>query len=173
MGCGCNECTGTAVTVGAKGDPGATGTTGATGATGLGILPIIDGTTATIALVASDTGSFILLDRPTGIVVTLPSSPPDGTIYTFQIAQSASGGTYVINVNGAGLDTIAGFVYMNKASTAPALFTATVGVATQIAMNETTTGGLVGGNFTLVFNANKWYTSGDLFGSGAVSTPFS
>lgn len=182
--CTCSKCGDiTTLTVGPKGDPGATGATGpagaagatgATGPAGLATMSVLDAKTATVTLNGTtDSGTLVILDRAIGIVVTLPSVPANGTNYTFQVGTSASGGSYVINVNGAGLDTLAGFIYMNKAATAPALFAAVVGASTQMTMNETTTGGLVGGNITMVYNSNKWYVSGSLFGSGAVATPFS
>ncbi len=177
--CNCSSCGDiTTLTLGPKGDKGDTGAAGpagaqgATGPAGLATLPVIDGSTATVTLNGTtDTGSFILLDRPAGVVVGLPSAPAAGTNYTFQIAQNASGGSYVINVNGIGLDVFSGYVYLGKSATVPTLFTTTTGI--QMTLNSDTTGGLVGGKFSLVFKSNKWNVSGTLYGSGTLATPFS
>ena len=162
--CGCNI----TLSVGEKGDTGATGATGATGSagatgatgeTGLGTLGIIDGTTATVALLEADTGSTLYFERATGVVVTLPDSPAEGTNYTFEVLTDVTSNAYTINTGGFGLDVIEGYLYGKKAATADELFLATTDA--QISMNGTTSGGTKGTSFTLVHDGvSTWNVSG-------------
>lgn len=157
---------------GDKGDTGPAGTNGTNGTNATGTLtPVVDVVTVNVALTAADTGKLILFDRPDGITVTLPDTPPDGTYYTFEIKDPLTVLPYVINTTAG--DLLAGFVYMKKAATADAIFSP-VAPSTQISMNGTTTGGQIGTSFRLTFDGiDTWWVSGYIYGSGAVATPFS
>jgi len=165
--CGC-EIT---VQVGEKGDTGATGATGPAGPSG-GLPDVLIGTTANITLSADDTGGILYPNRSEGIVYTLPDQPAAGTNYTIEPKATAGAGPYVINAGVAGLDVIDGFVYMKVAGAPEVQYLATN--ATQISMNGTTTGGIIGTSFKLVYDGvDTWQVSGYMFGSGAIATPFS
>jgi len=160
--CNCNI----ELTVGPKGDP------GVDGADGQPFIDVIPATSATLDLTEAQSGGRIMLDRAAGVVVTLPSSPAGGTNFTFEISTSVTSNAYTINTNGAGLDAIEGYLYMKKDATADAIFIASTD--TQISMNGTTSGGLIGTTFTLIHDGvSTWDTSGFTRGSGVVITPFS
>jgi len=174
--CTCSKCLNDITFAqGEKGDTGATGapgTNGTNGTNGTGTLtPVVEMITATVALTAADTGKMIYFNRPAGIVVTLPDTPPDGTNFTFEVIQPLTVLPYTINTTAG--DTIEGAVFMAKAGAVSTLFAA-VPPITQISMNGSTSGGLVGTSFKMVFDGvDTWRTSGTIYGSGATITPFS
>lgn len=175
-GCNCN-CDATTVLQGEKGDPGEAGPAGSNGTNGTNatgtLTPVLDVVTATVALTAADTGSIVYFDRTAGVVATLPSQPPEGTNYTFETLVAATTGPYTINTNGAGLDQLGGFMYMKETATIDVLFTV-VPPMTQISLNGTTTGGLIGTSFKLTHDGvDTWSVSGYTTGSGVTVTPFS
>jgi len=179
--CTCSKCLNDLVfSVGEKGDTGATGATGPAGANGTNgtnatgtLTPVLDVITATVALTAADTGSVVYFDRAAGVVATLPSQPPEGTNFTFEVLTAAGAGPYTINTNGTGLDQLGGFMYMKETATIDVLFTV-VPPMTQISLNGSTTGGLLGTSFKLTHDGvDTWNVSGYTTGSGATTTPFS
>nr|WP_298657531.1 hypothetical protein [uncultured Flavobacterium sp.] len=173
--CNCRNCrcSSTTVQVGPVGDTGATGAAGATGATGGQIEMTIPITSGTATLLETQTGGKVILDRAAGAIIGLPNTPADGTNYTFITKTDLSSNNYVINAGDAGLDSMFGYVYAKKAGTADEIFQ--TASATHITMNGTTTGGDVGTNLKLSYDAtnNRWYVSGSIQGSGALGTPFS
>jgi len=164
----CGTCGKIYSSVGPKGDPGADGASGA-------LKPVIVADAATLTLNGpTDSGSLILLDRAAGTIVTLPDTPANGTNYTFQVKTDVTSNNYQINTGVAGLDLLSGYVYNDKAGSLPAIVSPDPAHDTSITMNGSTTGGLVGTNFTLTFDGtNLWNISGTVRGSGTMTTPFS
>lgn len=160
---GCQTGCSIVIPVGEKGDSGTNST---------GIQSV---TTATASLSATDSGDLILFNRSTGSTITLPESPDVGTYYDFQVVTELSSGNYIIQADGS--DVINGYIYGNKASTAPELFKADAALTdTTMTMNGTTTGGLIGTDFRLTYTDatnNTWTASGVTYGSGTLVEPWS
>ena len=174
--CGCSgncNCNDINYSRGEKGDTGATGATGTTGATGGQIETTIPVTSGTITLTELQTGGKVILDRAAGSVITLPDTPDDGTNYTFMTKTDLTSNNYQIDAGVNGLDSFYGYVYAKKAGTADEIFQ--TASATHITMNGTTTGGDIGTNIKMSYDAtnNRWFVSGSYQGSGVLATPFS
>ena len=158
----CNTCSSSIVIPeGEKGDPGSSSA------------GVIDVTSASYTLDASQTGSTVLLDRAAGSDITLPTTPVVGTYYDFVVTTSVTSNDYSVNLGSAG-ENFNGFLYGDKAATASELFTPSALGTSMISMNGTTTGGLVGTEFTVMYtSANYWTVTGNFYGSGSLATPFS
>lgn len=170
--CTCSKCLNEITySLGEKGDQGEDGPQGPVGPSGA--LPdVLIGTTANVTLSADNTGGIVYPDRAAGIVYTLPDQPAAGTNFTIEPTTTPSGGPYVINAGIAGLDIIEGFVYMKVSGSPDTKYIASSD--TQISLNGTTTGGIVGSSIKLVYDGvSVWQTSGYLSGSGSIATPFS
>jgi len=165
----CGSCGKVYSSIGPKGDK---GDTGATGAAGTALRETTLANQATISLTGPDTGKLVLLDRATGVDLSLPEAPADGTNFTFQTKTDPSGGVYAINAQGT--DIFAGFVYSKVTGAVDTLFSATLGTEDQIALNGSTSGGLIGTDITIIYRADgaTWYTSGVNQATGVVITPF-
>lgn len=168
----CGSCGKIYTTVGPKGDTGATGAAGTNGTNASALMPTTLANQASVTLTGPDTGKLVLLDRATGVDLFLPAAPADGTNFTFQTKTDPSGGVYAINASGT--DIFAGFVYAKASGAVDTLFSATAGTETQIALNGTTSGGLIGTDITIIYRLDgaAWYTSGVNRSSGVVITPF-
>ena len=171
----CTECGKIYSSVGPKGDKGDTGAAGSNGTPGTNASALMPTTLAnqtTLTLTGADTGELILLDRATGVDIFLPEAPADGTNFTFQTKTDPSGGVYAINAQGT--DIFAGFVHSKVTGAVDTLFSATIGTEDQIALNGSTSGGLIGTDIKVVYRADgaAWYTSGVNQASGSVITPF-
>lgn len=169
--CTCSKCLSEiSYGIGEKGDAGATGPAGATGGT---TQETIIANTGTVALLEAQTGAKVVFDRASGVIATLPSTPADGTNFTFITKTDLSSNNYQIDAGTAGLDVMNGYLFAKKAATADEIFnTAT---ATHITMNGTTTGGDRGTEVKVSYSSaeNIWYVTGHFYGSGALTSPFS
>lgn len=172
--CNCSNCPPIVSTKGDKGDPGAKGNTGDPGPSGpSGALPIvIDVTGTTQALTPDQTGALVILDRAAGSIVALPTAPPVGTNYDFTVGTSVTSNTYQVVANGS--DKLTGFMFTGKSAADNSLFTPDASLLdTTISMNGSTTGGLIGTKFNLIYTAaNKWTVSGFNYGSGSLASSF-
>lgn len=147
-----------------------TGLKGKKGDPGRSLAGVSVPTTATYALSVADSGTMINLSRPTGLSITLPTAPTDGTYYEFTVVKDVTSNTYDIL---SGTITLEGSLFAMKAADYPA-FSKPVSTDNKITMNGSTTGGLVGTNFRLVYSATdrKWIVSGNTYGSGVLATSF-
>lgn len=157
--CDCNALISTSK--GEKGDPGRT----------LAGTELI-ASAASEALTVDDNGIVIYLSNATGKEYTLPSAPTNGTFYEFSVYTSVTSNAY--NILASGTDTFSGSLLSSKAADHSSLFSP-VSTDNKISLNGTTTGGLIGTNFRVVYLSvqRKWFVSGDNYGSGALATPFS
>jgi hypothetical protein len=169
-GCGCSSKISSSV--GPKGDTGAAGARGETGATGPkgdpgGTPEVTPVTTPSVTLTGTDSGT-VLLNRPAGSDIQLPTAPADGTFYSIQVVSETIAG---YNIATGGTDVFAGYINMNKAGDYPIVYPA-AGTETNISLNGSTSGGLIGTNINIVYSNGVWQTSGQTMGSGATITPF-
>ena len=105
--------------------------------------------------------------------MTLPTDPTVGTYYDFIVGTAVTSNDYSVNLGSAG-ENFNGFLYGNKAATAPELFTPSALGTSSISMNGTTTGGLVGTAFTVMYtDTNVWTITGSFYGSGTLANPVS
>lgn len=167
--CGCNNGNLTIL----KGDKGDTGAAGSFS----GELVITSGSGATVTLTVSQSGQTILLDRGSGIAITLPtvaSADAIGTFFDFQVYVSMIGpSTYTIT-SFAATELFTGYIMMSAAAADDTLFSPNGTTHDTFTMNGSTQGGLIGTTFRVTCIAvNTWFFSGQVRGSGVVVTPFS
>lgn len=172
--CQCNNCNcadAVSYQKGEKGDPGAAG---ADGSSGVGDIELLTGATKTVA--STDSGTLYILDRADGIAITIPSDPADAFWVEFEVKTDVTSNSYSITLtNGSGTELLAGFLFGKKASTADERFLPDLSNDVIISMNGSTTGGLRGTAFRMVYDKPnvRWYVSGQFYGSGSLATPFS
>ena len=133
------------------------------------IVDINTGATLTVA----QSGSYVLWDSATGFTITLPT-PAVGLIYELIVAKTATIGTHSLVAN----NTTSQFMYgpasvTNITTGTVGTFVGTASIGQAIRMNGTTSGGSVGTIITVVAtSATQWSVSGQLIGSGIVTTPW-
>ncbi len=129
-------------------------------------------TTTTTSTGTVDVGhTTVLLDRAAGSTVTLPNEPEVGTIVEFEVVTSVTTNDYIVQVSSAGTDSFDGAIFGMKASTSPELFI--LSADSTMTMNGTTSGGLIGTSFKLVYSeVGTWRVSGNFYGSGVLIIPF-
>ena len=146
---------------------------GEKGDSGSSIAGVITVATASYTLDPAQTGSLVVLDRAAGSDVTLPTDPATGTYYTFTVATDVTSNDYSVNLGSAG-ENFEGYLFGMKAATAPELFTPSALGTSILSMNGSTTGGLVGTQFSVVYTeTNVWTLSGNFYGTGALANPVS
>lgn len=149
----------------------------ADGAASLALAPqtggLVSGSGATVTLTAAQSGSTILLDRAAGIAFTLPA-PVVGLKFTFIATIAVSSNAYSVTTD-AGTTFLLGGVQQIIAASATSEGQVADGTSdTAMSMNGSTTGGLVGTQFTVeCVSATQWQVSGILVSSGTLATPFS
>ena len=126
-------------------------------------------------LVASESGSLILLDAATQITVRLPT-PVVGMNFTFlcTVSVTASDTHKVITKTIASEFIVGGIMSASLTiATSGDFFVADGSTHVAITQNGSTTGGLVGGIFTLTaISTTQWAISGVNVGSGTNADPF-
>lgn len=143
-------------------------------AMGLGLLrQVIDGVGATRTLAPEESGALCLFDRAAGNVYTLPA-PQVGMQFEFST-------TVLVTSNAAKVITDAATTFIVGSLMGGSLTVADSGDVFQadgttirsVSMGGSTTGGLVGGSFTLTgISSTQWRIKGDFVASGTVATPF-
>lgn len=135
--------------------------------------PVISGLGATRTLSVDESFSTILLDRASGIVVTLPLAVP-GLTYDFIVTTAVTSNSYKV-ITGAGTELLIGG-YTNidtDTSNAVAAFTGNGSTHIAVTMNGTTTGGLAGTKLRFTcLSTTRWEVEGINLGSGTVATAF-
>jgi hypothetical protein len=139
--------------------------------TSTGTLSNVVTVTSTTQLTQSQSGSIIVLNAAAGFTTTLPVTPVVGTKFTFMVATSVTSSTLKI-ITGSGTQLLQGVI--TSATTTASVFESVIGTSNiSVAMNGTTTGGLVGSQFEFTcLSATLWQVFGTNFTSGTTATPF-
>jgi hypothetical protein len=129
--------------------------------------------TATATVTTAQSGSVITLAPAAAMVVTLPATATVGLTYTFVVTTAATGTNTLKIITGAGTQLLQGVI--TSATTTASVFQSVVATSNiAVAMNGTTTGGLVGSQFTFTcLSSTLWQVFGTNFTSGTTATPFS
>lgn len=132
---------------------------------------VIQGVGATRTLLAKESGALCLYDRAAGVVYTLPT-PVEGMEFTFMTSVTiTAGAAKVICSTGAFLlGTI--FGYTTDVTEIDG-FSADGANDLAISSNGSTTGGVIGGRYTLTaISTTQWMITGNVFcGTSTPSTP--
>jgi len=124
----------------------------------------------TVALSAAQSGQTFKLDAATGVVYTLPA-PVVGLTYNFQVTVSVTSNSHEVRTN-TGTVFIGGVLAQIGSATTFG-FLADLAATQAYKANGSTTGGLIGTQFTLTcVSATVWMISGINVGSGTAATPF-
>jgi len=135
-------------------------------------VPVVSGSGATLTLTKAQSGSVVLLDRAAGIVVTLPPPEP-GLSFTFAATVSVTSNVYKI-ITDAGTTFVSGLITEATASGASNIYNGNGTTHISIAMNGTTTGGLLGSFFEFyAVSSTLWVINGSNLASGTIAGPFS
>jgi len=134
---------------------------------------VIQGVGATRTLLAGESNSLCIFDRAAGVVYTLPA-PVEGMQFEFRntVAITASSGKVI--TSGAAI-FILGSVMIGSLTVDASgdVFQANGTTHVAIASSGSTTGGLIGGSYTLTaISSTIWVVEGSLVGSGTVADPF-
>lgn len=148
------------------------GTLTVTGATTVQTMPApIASTGATVALTAAQSGNTFLYDRASGVVYTLPVGTV-GMNFTFVTTVTITSGAAEVAVNNEAGEFIQGAITV--VSTTSNTFAGNGTTHVEVTSNGTTTGGVLGGQYTLTCIAvGLWQAEGWVVGSGTAATPFS
>lgn len=134
---------------------------------------VIDGVGATRTLAPEESGALCLFDRAAGNVFTLPAPVP-GMQFEFR-------STVAVTSNASKVITDAATTFMVGSLMGGSLAVAEAGDVFQadgttiraVSMAGSTTGGLIGGSFTLTaISSTVWSIEGDFVGAGTIATPF-
>ena len=130
----------------------------------------VNGSAAGTTLTAAGSGATFLFDTAAGITYTLPA-PVVGATYDFIVTTSVTSSNHKVITN-TGAVLLQGAI--TSATTTASVFESVIGSSNiSITMNGSTTGGLVGSNFTFkCLSAILWQVSGTNFTSGTTATPF-
>jgi hypothetical protein len=137
---------------------------------GLEGVKVVSGLGATKTLTKAESGSTILFDRAAGIALTLPASVP-GLEFEMVVTVNLTSNAYSFVTDGAFLvGSLVGAI--EGAATDETHFangTTHVGVS----MNATTTGGLIGGRFSVrCISSTLWVIEGNTSCTATPATPF-
>lgn len=128
----------------------------------------VDVTTAAVTLTKAQSGSNVLLDIAT-TTVTLPADV-QGLNFHFIVATAATAQKVIIQ---SASSFFTGNLDVPVATGTRKSFFGDGSTLLSINLNGTTTGGLQGGDFTLVcLKVGLWLAVGAVEGSGTVATPF-
>jgi len=133
---------------------------------------VLSGSAATRALTKAESGADVLFDTATGQIFTLPE-PVVGLKYRFIVTTDLTSGAYQVDTD-AGTTFIVGSILggIEDAATDEAFF-ANGSTHVGISMNATTTGGLIGGVFTLTcISSTVWVIEGTSSCTATPGTPF-
>lgn len=135
---------------------------------------IINHTTgATRTLTADQSGARIFLNKADGVVVTLPATAV-GLTFTFICSTAVTSNAYKLSTSVQNTEFFDGTINsLQDAAIASAVWTADGSTHDNMSMNGTTSGGLVGTEFSITCAAaNKWTVNGWLRANGTEITPF-
>jgi hypothetical protein len=128
--------------------------------------------TATATLTQAQSGSVITLAPAAAMIVTTPATPVVGTSYTFMVTTAATGSNTLKIITGAGTQLLQGVI--TSATTTASVFQSVIATSNiSVAMNGTTTGGLVGTQLEFTcLSSTLWQVFGTNFTSSTTATPF-
>lgn len=133
---------------------------------------IISNGVATKILSPRDAGSVCMFDVATGTVYTLPV-PVAGMTFTFFTTVTVTSNAHAVATSGATVFLLGAVTIKTIATAAAGSFAADGTSIVTLSSNGSTTGGVIGGKFTVTaLNSTQWAINGCLIGSGGVSTPF-
>jgi hypothetical protein len=134
------------------------------------VLPPINVTGASVTVDSTFNNRQIVLDRATGIAVTLPAATGTGARLRFLVKTAISGGSTTITR--AGSDTLTAQIFQLKNAAAVATYNSTT--ATALTMDGSTKGGVAGDLIEFIDIASGvWFVNGTLSASGTVANPLS
>lgn len=135
-----------------------------------GNMPVIDAT-ASATLTVAQSGSTILLDKAAGCTLTLPTDAA-GLWYHFIVVTTVTSNAYKI-ITASASSFIQGILNVPVAAGTTKDFFGDGTTDVSVNLNGTTTGGLLGGEFTAkCLKSGLWQITGNVEGSGTVATPF-
>ena len=136
---------------------------------------VISGLGATRTLNENETGSLVLLDRASGIVITLPTTPKAGTFFDFMVSVTCTSNAYKV-ITGSAPELIVGDIFScaTDNSNAQKCFPSLVATGNiSVNMNGSTQGGVKGDTFRLTcLNTTTWIVEGSTNGNSTPVTPF-
>lgn len=133
----------------------------------------INVTATGLTLTTAQSGSIITLNPSAAVTITLPT-PAVGLKYTFYFATAATSSNTVKVITGTILSQfMQGYVNVPVAAGTAKYFYGDGSTMVSLNFNGTTTGGLLGGDFSIVgLSSTIWQVTGNAEGSGTVATPF-
>ena len=131
-------------------------------------------TPATLTVTAEEhAGGLIVLDRASGVTVTLPAASGTGNCYYFFIKTGVTSNANIIKVANSS-DVIQGLVQVAQDGGDTTVTFEAASTADTVTMNGTTTGGLRGDYLEFEdAGTNLWRVNGRLAATGTEATPFS
>lgn len=134
-----------------------------------GSLEAVTTLTTTTTLTAAQSQGTFLLNAAAGFTVTLPA-PVVGLTYNFVVTTSVTSSSLKI-LTDASTTFLQGVI--TGATTTASVWQGNGTSHRSVAMNGTTTGGLIGTQYSFVcITATQWQVFGTDFGSGTAATPF-
>lgn len=130
-------------------------------------------TGSNVTLTSGEFGSVVTLNPSAAVVVTLPT-PVAGAQFTFIVGTAATSSNTIKVITGTiASQFLQGYLGVPVAAGTQTLFFGNGTTDVSINLNGTTTGGLIGGEFTLTgISSTIWQVAGNVEGSGTVATPF-
>lgn len=133
---------------------------------------LISDSGATRTLTKAESGANVLFNRAAGIVYTLPPPVP-GTKFTFIVTVSLTSNAYTVNTSGATVFIVGSLEGDIEGAATGETHFANGSTHIGISMNATTTGGLIGGIFTLeCISSTLWMVTGNTSCTATPATPF-
>ena len=133
---------------------------------------IIADAVATRTLTAKEAGALCLFDRAAGVVYTLPT-PVIGMQFEFACSVTVTSNAAKV-ITSAATEFLLGTIQVIGGTTESTV-SADANGSTHVAIssNGSTTGGVIGGKFTVTaISTTQWIIDGYINGSGTVATPF-
>ena len=133
---------------------------------------LISDSGATRTLTKAESGANVLFNRAAGIVYTLPAPVP-GTKFTFIVTVDLTSNAYTVNTSAASVFIVGSLNGAIEAAATAEMHFANGTTHIGISMNKTTTGGLIGGIFTLeCISSTLWMVTGTTSCTATPATPF-
>lgn len=132
---------------------------------------VIARSSASVNLQQMESGSICEFDVASGVTYVLPL-PAVGMFFDFAVTKNVTSNSHVVKVLGTGV-YLQGSIDIGVAAGTSVTSQGNGTSHTKVSMNGTTTGGLLGTQLHAECLTNSvWTISGNIIGSGSVSTPF-
>jgi len=133
---------------------------------------VIGDAVATRTLTAKESGAICLFDSAAGVVYTLPT-PVAGMQFTFVTTVTRTSNAHKFITGLATEFLLGGVAMLNSAATTGEFFAGNGTSHTNVSMNGTTTGGIIGDRITITaLSSTVWFVDGVLNQTGTAATPF-